>query len=370
MRTRQCGLMFTMVLAACGTDPSSTGDPVVLLPPGGGTHGVNHLPGGAQGVLHFGGNGSTSFTFAGATAPGTETFVDAPIYDRSSGGGPSAPEGTGTMNLTINGTAYASSALSTVTLVFPDDNNVEYLALEGYMTYAGPGGAELANEIAVIVRKSDFALNTPIALDGQDRIALFATGDANAENPTLVAAAITGTVTFTAGSLAPGATVSANVSGDFGEIDFVPPPGSSSSLTAGSYTLAVFGPADVSCDGTLAGHESDFAGITLANLGLVGGTVAITLPAPDAVQIDGAPISAGFGAAPLALDPADDGLVAGFSTTNTPGPAGTERLGNYIVLASGTATPQFVDGGVGAGYATPDRAGTCTVAFGASLTAP
>lgn len=369
MRIQGC-LMFSMLAAAC-TNPASgpgAGDGTVQLPPGGGAHGVFHLPGGTTSVMHFG--GGNGFTFTGATAPGTESFVDAPIYDRSSGGG-SGTEGTGAMNLTINGTPYASTALSTVTLVFPDDTGDEYVALEGYMTFPGPAGHEYANEIVVVVKKTDFALGTPIALDGVDRVAMFATGDTANEDPSLVAAAITGSVTFTAGSLAPGAMVSATVAGEFGEIAYVPTPASGSSLTAGTYTLAVFGPASVQCDGTLAGHEADFAGVTLGDLGLTGGSVVVAMPAPDAVTIAGAPITAGFGVSPLSLDAAGDpGLVAGFSDTNVPGPSGTDRLGNYLVLDGGTATPQFVDGGVGAGYATADRQGTCTVAFGASLTAP
>jgi hypothetical protein len=356
MRLALFGVGFITACTAGSQDPQGT----VHLPPNHGIHPIQHVPGGGQAML-FGGGGS--FTFIGPTAPGTATYTDAPAFDPN-GPGPSAP-GTGAMNVTINGTNFTSAALETVALTFSDPMAGDYVALDGYMTYPGPGG-DYANEITVIVPRSDFALGVPIALDGNDRVALFANGPADANEPTLVGAAITGTVTFTAGDL--GSMVSGTIAGDFGQIDYVPDPPPGGAITAGPYALAVTGPADVYCDGTLAGHEAAFAGVTLADLGLGNANVTIAAPSPDYVTITNAP---GF-AGDFELDALGDapGLYAGFTTETGTGPEGTTFVGKYLVFDGSSATTMFVNGGAGGGYVTADEQGTCTVAFGASLTGP
>jgi hypothetical protein len=135
-------------------------------------------------------------------------------------------------------------------------------------------------------------------------------------------------------------------------------------ITAGTYNLAVTGPAEAYCDGSLAGHESDFAGITMADLGVGNGSVAVTTPSAGIVDIAGAPGFTGV----FELDDQGNGLVAGFTNETGSGPLGTTYMGKYLVLDGGSATPMFVNGGVGGGYVTADGSGTCTVAFGASLT--
>jgi hypothetical protein len=322
------------------------------------------VPGNGQAFL-FGGSGS--FTFIGPTAPGTASYANAPVFDPDTGPGPST-YGTGAFSVSINGTPYTSTpALETVTIEFNDPMEGDFIALDGFEIYSGPGGVDYANEITVIVPRSDFALNVPIALDGNDRVALFANGPANSDAPTLVGAAITGTVTFTAGDLT--TTVTANVSGDFGQIDFMSGGmGGGGSITAGTYALAVTGPATAYCDGTLAGHEADFAGVTLADLGLGNASVTVATPSTDVVTITNAP---GFaGNFELDAQPDAQGLYAGFTTESGSGPDGTTFVGKYLVFDGSSATPMFVGGGAGAGYATADGQGTCTVAFDASLTGP
>jgi len=354
------GMMFA---GACTSDPQVTQPPTVQLPPSGGLHPIHQVPAGGHAMLFGGGS---SFTFVGPTAPGTASYTDAPVFDiNGSGMGPGQPGG-GSMSITINGTSYAAPAIESATLLLgdPDGSGTDYIALDGYTTYAGPGGVTYASEVTVIVPKTDFAVNATVSLDGNDRVAMFANGPADAMEPTLVGAAITGTLTFTAGDL--DTVVSGTVAGDFGQIDYVPDPPPTGTITAGSYALAVVGPAEVYCDGTLAGHEADFAGVTMADLGVGNASVAVTAPSAAVVDIAGAPGFTGV----FELDDQGGGLFAGFTTETGSGPSGTTYLGKYLVFDGGSATPTFVNGGVGGGYATADGQGTCTVAFGATLTGP
>src|SRR5258706_16061171 len=143
------GVSFGFIVA-CTNGSQDPHTATVHLPPHGGIHPVQHVPGGGQ-VLLFGGGGS--FTFIGPTAPGSATYTDAPAFDPNGGPGPNAP-GTGSMNVTINGTPYVSAALETVALTFSDPMAGDYVALDGYTTYPGPGGVQYANEITGIVPRS------------------------------------------------------------------------------------------------------------------------------------------------------------------------------------------------------------------------
>lgn len=363
-------LMSTLTVA-CAADPQQP-PAMVQLPPNHGVHTINHVPGGGNGFAFFG--GGSSFTINGPTAPGSATFTNAPMADPNVTG-PVNPGG-GSMNITVNGTAYTFATLASVAVDFIDGTSPEYIAVDGYTTYAGPGGVTYAAEAVVITLASDFGVGATVQLDGQDRVALFATGPETAQDPTLVAAAVTGSVTFTAGMVSTTGSLSANVAGDFGEIQYTPGGGGgggggTNNIVAGSYTLALAGAAEVYCDGALAGQEAAFAGITLANLGLVGGTVTVTQPSAATVGIAGAPIAAGFGAGSLALDAQDTppSLFAGFTSETGAGPAATTLVGKYLVVDGSSASAMFVNGGVGAGYVSADGQSTCSVSFGAALTA-
>ncbi len=374
MKIQMTALAITLAAACTSDTTKDPGNQTVTLPPGGGIPTIHRAPQGMGSAPQlFDGGGS--FTFTGPTAPGNATYTNAPVADTSQMMSPAT--GTGSVDVTISGTEYASTALETIGFVMADDSGTNYAVVDGAYPYAGPGGTELMTEVTVIVLASDFAIGVPIALDGVDRVALFANGDPDAEQPTVEGAAISGTVTFTAGSLATGSQLSATITGDFGPIDFTGGGGGgggsdSSSITPGNYTLAVTGPSQVYCEGALVGHEADFAGITQASLGLVGGSVAVATPSLDAVTVAGGAISSSFGAPSLELDDnvGQPGLFAGFTNTTGAGPDGTSFVGEYLVIDASTATSSFINGGVGAGYVAADGSSDCTVAFGASLTNP
>ncbi|MBS1122986.1 MAG: hypothetical protein H6Q90_5214 [Deltaproteobacteria bacterium] len=366
MRTLTKVLLLSTLTAACATE-TEPAQPNPILPPGGGVRPGHSVPGGDQAISLLFGPGS-SFVPAGPTAPGTASFVAAPVTEDD----PNGPNpGTGGMNITIGSELFSSTTLQTVSVSLTDENANAYLALAGFSERPGPGATSIVDEVIVIVPASDFAPGATIALDGNERVALFASGPSDADQPSLYGAALTGSVTFTSGSMTVGDTITANVAGDFGAIEFLPGGGGGGgggTITDGAYTLTVFGPSEVHCEGTLVGQEAAFASISALDLGLTGGAVTLA-NGTNLVTIAGAPIASGFGAASLDLD-SMDGLYAGFTNENAPGPAGTTFVGKYLVLDSESATPTLINAGVGAGYSTATDDGQCTVALGASLTAP
>ena len=348
-------------MAACGSESTQ---PPSIMPPNGGIRPVHSVPGGqgAAGLLF--GPGS-SFVPNGPTAPGTASFTNAPYSEQPTSAG------TGAFSITIDGQLYSAPAPDTFSLPLTDENNTQYLGLVGMQERPGPNNTTLIDEVVVIVRDTDFAPGATVAFDGNDRMAFFASGDEASDAPSVFGAALTGSVTFTAGSLAPGGSVSATVAGDFGSIDWVPPPPpptTGGSISDGNYDLAIQGPAEVYCEGALVGQEAAFAGITAASLGLANGPVAVANNASGSADISGAVITSAFGGSPFALDPVGDGLFAGFTNENAAGPAGTTFAGKYLVFDGASASPMFVNGGAGAGYVRND--GQCSVSFGATLTAP
>ncbi len=361
MRTLTTTLLFATLTAACATNAGPT-DQVVPTPPEHGIRPIYNVPGGSAVAELLFGPGS-SFMITGPTAPGTASFASAPVTEPES---EPTSSGTGALQLTVDGQPYAAPTLDSFTFLL-DDPTASYLAMVGYAERPGPNASTLIDQVIVIVPQSDFAIGATVALDGNQRVALFASGDASADGPSVFAAAVTGSVTFTAGSPTVGGTISASVAGDFGSIDFVDPGTGSGggTLSDGVYTLTVTSGADVYCEGSLAGQEAAFASITAADLGLTGGAVAI---GNGGLAISGAAIVAGFATASLDLSEFDTGLFAGFTDETAPGPVGTTFVGKYVVLDGGSASPTFVNGGVGAGYVTAD--GQCSVAFGATLTAP
>ena len=331
----------------------------VKLPPNGG---VRVPTGGSVPGAAFSFAAGT-FQFTGPTAPGNASVVGAPVTDDQSG--PSS-YGTGTYNVTLGATTYASAMSSLAMLTTDPDDGTAYLVFGGYREYT-VGSDDRLDQVIVFVKQSDFAVGATVALDGTDRVALFGNGLATAEEPDVMGAAVTGTVTFTSGSLALGSTITATVQGDFGPVAFGPGPGTGGTITAGNYTLAIQGPADVYCDGSLKGQEAAFSSITATSLGLVGGAVSVATPSATTVEVAGAQFATAYGASPFALG-AQDGVFAGFTNETGSGPAGTHFVGKYFVLDPGSATPSLIYGGAGAGYETADGSGTCSVAFGATLT--
>jgi hypothetical protein len=355
-------LVLTTLLVACA---SESAQPPSIMPPNGGIRPVHGVPGGQSAAGLLFGPGS-SFVPNGPTAPGTASFSNAPYSEEPTSAG------TGAFSITIDGQLYSATAPDTFSLPLTDENGATYLGLVGMQERPGPNGTMLIDEVVVIVPESDFAPGATVAFDGNDRMAFFASGDEMADAPSVFGAALTGSVTFTAGSLAPGGTVSATVAGDFGSIDWVPPPpppGGTGSISDGNYDLAIQGPAEVYCEGALAGQEAAFASITAASLGLTNGPVAVANNG-SGVDISGAAITSAFGASPFALDPMGDGLVAGITNENAAGPAGTTFVGKYLVFDGASASAMFVNGGAGAGYVNANNDGQCSVAFGATLTAP
>jgi hypothetical protein len=354
MRTHHALLVFA---AACTNNPTH---PDIKLPPNIGIPQGGEAPPGAfpfgQGPFHYIGN----------TVPGNASFVDAPVTPADV---MPTSSGTGNYSVTLNATTYAAPLLSNAMTLGTD-----YVEVGGYHLYTGSDSQEHVDQVVVVVKHSDFAVGATVAFDGTDRLALFASGLASADQPDVFGAAVTGSVTFTAGSL--DTTVTANLTGDFGPADWGGGGGGSGSgsgsggtgsISNGTYTLTIQSPGQGYCDGSLAGHEADFASISAASLMFGGGSVAVTVSGASAIQVDGAPIQTAYATSPLELD-ANNGELAGFTSQSGTGPDSTTMAGKYFVVDPGSATAQMILAGVGAGYVTSDGSGSCTVAFQATLT--
>jgi hypothetical protein len=346
---------YVLVLVAACTNTSSNHD--IKLPPNVGTPSGGSAPAGfslGQGAFHF----------IASTAPGTANYADAPVTAMST---PPTMFGTGNYNVTLSGTTYAN-AQDTSAITF-DSGGTSYLAVGGYHLYTGSSSQQYVDQVVVLVKQSDFAVGATVPFDGTDRLAFFGSGLASAQQPDVNGAAVTGSVTFTAGSLT--TTVTANLTGDFGPVNWGGGSGSGSgsgtgSITDGTYTLTIQTPAQAFCEGSLAGKEADFASTTAASLMLAGGSVAVTVVGPSAVTVDGSSIQSAFGTTPFELDP-NNNFLAGFTNQNGAGPDSTSMVGKYFVVDPSSATTNTINAGVGAGYETSDGSGSCTVAFDATL---
>ncbi|HEY3358849.1 MAG TPA: hypothetical protein VGQ83_36710 [Polyangia bacterium] len=350
--------------------------PALARQPAGG-----RVPVAGGGALRF--IAADTFQFTGDVAAGTAAFDGAVVWDWMTRDQPAA-FGTGAFALSVGGAAYAATGAESLALVVPDDaTGQEYLLLAADVI-DGASGAEVAQVLYVIVPVADFVPGAVVALDGIDRVALFAAGPALAEQPAVAAAAVSGLVTFGAGSLGAGGAVSASLTADFGPIDWPadpcasgcePPPTTDpvNGIVPGHYVLAYAAPAYVFCEGSLAGHETDFAALTLDDAGFGGGEVDVTLPSPMRVALAGAALGAAFGAAALDLDWAGDpsfpGMFVGFALRDGAGPAGTTRNVAYLFFDGASATPTLVRGGAGLDFE-DGAGGYCTTAFDATLTAP
>ncbi len=357
--------VLAATLCACAqpdsVEPGPDPDRTVPMPPGAGIRPIHSVPGGsAVAQMMFGEN--ASYMTSGPVAPGSAHF-DAATYSTT---GEPLGAGTGGFSISIDGTLYTATT-DTMAFQVYDDPGTPYLALVGFDD-ASSGTTSFAHQVVVVVPESDFAIGATVALDGNERMALYANGDPMKDEPDVVGAATTGTVTFTSGTLVDGAMITASVAGDFGAIDIVPgtPPGGGT-ISDGTYTLNVSGPGEVFCDGAMAGSEAAFAGITLGDLGFTSGSV--TIASAGGLEISCSPISAAFASSPLKLD-SDGDVVFGVVDLSGPGPASTTLAGKFLALETSSASPTFVNGGVGAGYVNAAGDGGCSVSFGATLTNP
>jgi hypothetical protein len=349
-----------VLAAACTSSPTHH---EIKLPPNVGTPQGGNAP---VGAFSF---GQGPFHYIGNTVPGSASFVDAPVTPADV---MPTSSGTGDYNVTLNTTSYAASLMSNGITLAADDGT-KYAAVGGYHLYTGSDSQEHVDQVIVLVKQSDFAVGATVAFDGADRLAFFGSGLASAQQPDVFGAAVTGSVTFTAGSL--DTMVTANLTGDFGPVDWGGGTGSGSgsgsggtgSISDGTYTLTIQSPGQAYCDGSLAGHEADFASITAASLAFGGGSVAVTVIGASAIKVEGTPIQSAYATSPLELDP-NNGVLAGFTSQSGTGPDATTMVGKYFVVDPGSATTHMIQAGVGAGYGTSDGSGTCTVAFQATLT--
>lgn len=318
-----------------------------------------------------------AFTFPGGTQPGQGSALQAPVIDSFSGTIPTTLGG-GSWDVTVGANHFLSGVPESVAEVFVDDTSgVEYLVVSVYELVTDPAtGAELGTVLHLIVPSADFAVGAVVNFDGTDRLAFFATGDINLPDPTLAAAAVTGSVTFTAGGLAVGDLISFDLAGDFGEITWQntpppPPPVVVGNITPGNYNLTFDPTTYVQCDGTLLGQEPAFSALTLVDLGFVDGPVVITQPAAQTLELAGPSLVSAYGQANVVVEATPDvppGTYAAiFQLQSGVGPAGTDRLAAYLLLDDGNTSLAGVPAQAGVYFGTPDGLGGCSVDVGAAL---
>lgn len=319
-----------------------------------------------------------AFTFPNGTAPGVAHADLAPVVDSQNGNIPPVL-GSGGWDLNVAGVQYTEAAAESVAEVFVDDTGTPYLVVSAFkLVVDALTGAEIGTVVHVIVPSADFAVGATVNLDGNDRLALFATGDLSLPDPSVAAAAASGSVTFNAGSLALGDTITFTLSGDFGEIAWQsqqpppPPPPPVGNIAAGNYTLAFDSNLYVQCDGSLIGQDAAFLALNLAGVGFSDGPITVTALTIDQLELSGAAISAAYGAGPLlvaaSLD-APPGTYFGMSELNQTGagPLGTDLAAAYLLLDDANASLAGVPGQAGLFFMTADSTGYCSVDFGAAL---
>ena len=142
-------------------------------------------------------------------------------------------------------------------------------------------------------------------------------------------------------------------------------------FTPGTYRVSFLDPQMTMCDGALAGHEADFAGITRASSGLVDGQVDFTV-AIDHLTIVGPPIQSAFAQPSLTLtaspDPQDPGVALWDAETSGSfgaGPDATQLRWIGLAVDSGTAhKPSGIEGAYAGLFLATDSS-SCNVMFGA-----
>ncbi len=328
---------------------------------------------------------SGDFAFTGETAHGDATFDHAVLFDPSSDAMPT-DGGTGGFSLEIDGTRYEAADLSTIGAVLPDagDGGETYLVLGGFRLETDATGRDIGSVIWAMVPLSDVTAGATVTLDGERTLAYFASGPIDSESPDLVAITASGSITF--GDDLPatfdvGATLSASLEGEFGRVDVTDPgpglglgPGPGidpTGMAAGDYTLSFAGTgAEIFCDGALAGHEADFAGLAPDALGLAGGAVTVVSPDVRTIVLSGAVIETSFASPSLDASWQDDaGFYIGFADHGGVSMGGGARVGSFAFLAPGddsTGRALFVGAVFAADPAMPD-AGQCQIGWEATL---
>lgn len=313
------------------------------------------------------------FALTGPAVPGTATFTSAIVWDPFvTDMPPFGSGGMGTEDVTVSGTRHVVTNADAFVMLYTDESGTEYLVLSAFSETSDGAGGWWQSNVAVFVLRSDFAPGTTVALDGIDRVAMFAAGPSSAPEPMIFAAAVTGTVTFGSGTTAVGDRIDASLAADFAPaMPTATPPPRGTPLAAGSYDLVIDPVPDVLCGGTLAGSESSFAGESLAVVGTTDGPVTLSLPAPDAVEMTGATVGAAWGV-PFTLDavvhPPD--TFVGMVHLSGTGPASTELAGAYWLVEGMPATPGLVHAAIGLAYVDPIADGGCDVVWYAELRTP
>jgi hypothetical protein len=334
---------------------------------------------GGSGLMFYSGG---RYMAAGTTSPGSVSYDQAPIFDDRSGPGtPPSVFGGGNFQVAFGAYSFSATAAQSLSGVFSDmQSNTQYVVLGAYHEVADPSapGRNIGTAVYVIAPLSDFGVGNTVMFDGQDRVALVMSGHVDLQQPEVAGIAVSGSVTYTAGGTNVGDTISANAQGNFSETMVMqgpppPPPPPPGMLTAGSYMVTFSGPPQVNCSGALAGHESDFASVTLASSGFTSGRVTLAVVNANEVTLDGAAMTASYGQTPFKLDQgtfAPPGIFAGEVDRNAPGPAGTQLGGALLALDSSGASPSMIQGFAALGYGNPMGAmdDVCQVSFDVTLT--
>lgn len=371
--------LATAAAACTGTDARSPirgsgptpREPITLdRGPSGATGG--RVPGGGSGMTPISLD-SGFFSFTGPTVPGTGSFTNAVVWDPfASDMPPFGSGGVGAMEVDVSGTHYSVADADGFVARYTDDTGTEYLILSAFSEASDGAGGWVQTNLAVFVLASDFAPHTTVALDGIDRVAIFASGPESAPEPTVFAAAITGSVTFGDGSSATGDRLAATLTADFAPAESVGPPDAPGGvpLVAGDYDLVIEPTPEVFCGDSMAGHEASFAAETLAALGTTDGAVALSLPSEDTLALTGATLGAAWGD-PVVLDALASPPDTYFAAVDLAGagPDATELAGAYLLVEGRPDSADLAHAAIGLAYVDPAADGGCDVVFHAQLRA-
>jgi hypothetical protein len=312
------------------------------------------------------------FALTGDPVPGTAAITNAIVWDPfASDVPPFGTGGLGDADVTVSGTRYLVHGAEAFVAQYTDEEGTTYLILSAFSERM-VGGEWWQENVAVFVLASDFSAGGVVALDGVDRVGVFAAGPQDAPEPTIFAAAVTGTVTFGAASgAAIGDRIDATIAADFAPAMPAPMPmPGGTPLAAGVYDLVIDPASEVFCGGTMAGHEASFAAETLAVLGAHDGPATLSLPAPELLEISGGVLGAAFGD-PAVLDavanPPD--TYVGIVDLMGDGPDATVRAGAYVLVDGLPADPAHTAAAIGIAYVDPAGDGGCDVVFHAELRA-
>jgi hypothetical protein len=353
-------------LVACARTPSTPG-PITWTPRASVDDGTGQLPDGlgtaVPASLH-----TDVFITTGPAVPGTAS-MDAIVWDPlESELPPFDMSAVGTFDTSVNGVAYHATDGDGVAMLYTDHDGDRHIVLTIFSDVTTSAGVDERN-VAVILNASDYAPGAVVALDGDQRMAIFAAGPDTEPDPTAFAVATAGTVTFgSSGSLALGDHVTATLEADFAPAFMIPEP-VGTPIVAGGYELALDPAAEVICGGSMAGHEAAFARITRTELGVTDGTVTLAL-ATDQLSIEGVAVGTRWGTPALLdaiADPADTFVATADETGD--GPDATTLAGSYVMVESLPDDATLVHATFGLSYLDPIGDGGCDVAFHAELRA-